>query len=72
MLAARPTPLVEVQPQPGVLRHTAAHIQDIVPFVQILDVPVPQLGDRVVDLFLSRVSGFSADGASVHTSTPQA
>ena len=50
VLAARPTPLVEVRPQPGVQRHTAAHIEDIVPYVQILDVPVPQLGDRVVDL----------------------
>ena len=50
VLAARPTPLVEVRPLPGVLRHAAAHIEDIVPYVQILDVPVPQLGDRVVDL----------------------
>ena len=36
VLVARPTPLVEVWPQPRVLRHTAAHIVDIVPFVQIL------------------------------------
>ena len=36
VLVARPTPLVEVWPQPGVLRHTAAHIVDIVPYVQIL------------------------------------
>ena len=50
VLAARPTPLVEVQPLPGVQRHAAAHIEDIVPYVQILDVPVPQSGDRVVDL----------------------
>ena len=50
VLAARPTPLVEVPPQPGVLRHTAAHIVDILPYVQILDVPVPQLGDQVVEL----------------------
>ena len=50
VLAARPTPLVEVRPLPGVQRHPAAHIEDIVPFVQILDVPVPQLGDRMVDL----------------------
>ena len=47
VLAARPTPLVEVRPQPGVQRHTAAHI---VPYVQIFDVPVPQLGDQVVEL----------------------
>ena len=44
-----PQPLVGVPPQPGVLRHTATHNVDIVPYVQILDVPVPQLGDRVVD-----------------------
>ena len=34
----------------SVQRHTAQHIVDILPFVQILDVLVPQLGDRVVDL----------------------
>ena len=50
VLAARPTPLVEVRPLLGVQWHVAAHIEDIVPHVQILDVPVPQLGDRVVDL----------------------
>ena len=43
VLAARPT-LVEVRPQPGVLRHTGAHIVDFSPFVQILDDPVPQMG----------------------------
>ena len=45
VLAARPTPLVEVRPQPGVLRHTGAHIVDFSPFVQILDDPVPQMGE---------------------------
>ena len=50
VLAAWPTPPAEVRPLPGVQRHTAAHIEDIVPCVQILDVPVPQLEDRVVDL----------------------
>ena len=43
VLATRPTPLVEVRPQPGVLRHTGAHIVDFSPFVQILDDPVPQM-----------------------------
>ena len=38
----------EVLAARGVLRHTAAHIVDIVPFVQILGVPVPQLGNQVV------------------------
>ena len=41
VLAARPTPLAEVRPQSGVQRHTAVHIVDVSPFVQILDVPVP-------------------------------
>ena len=50
VLAARPVPLVEVRPLPVAQRHAAAHVEDIVPYVQILDVPVPQLGDRVVDL----------------------
>ena len=46
----RPTPLVEVRPQPGVLRHSAEQfIETIVP-VQVLDTPVPQLGDQVVGL----------------------
>ena len=36
-------------PQPGVQRHTAAHIVDILPYVQILDVLVPQLGNQVVE-----------------------
>ena len=45
----RPTPLAEVRPQPGVLRHTALHIVDILPYVQILDVPVPQMGGQLVE-----------------------
>ena len=45
----RPTPLVEVQPQERVQRHTVQHIDDVSPFVQILDVPVPQIGDQPVD-----------------------
>ena len=31
VLAAWPTPLVEVRPLPGVQRHATAHIEDIVP-----------------------------------------
>ena len=42
-LAARPTPLVEVRPQLGVLRHSVAHIVDFLPLVQILDDPVLQV-----------------------------
>ena len=54
MLAARPTPLVEVRPQSGVQRHTAVHIVDILPYVQILLVPVPQVGDQLVE-FMQRL-----------------
>ena len=50
VLAARPTPLVEVRPQQGVLRHTVECIADVVPMVQILDVPVPQSGEQVVEV----------------------
>ena len=47
VLAARPSPLVEVRPQPGVLRHSAEQfIETFVP-VQVLDTPVPQLGAEV-------------------------
>ena len=48
VLAARPTPLVEVRPQPGVLRHSGALFVDFSPFVQILDDPVPQMGGEQV------------------------
>ena len=44
VLAARPTPLVEVRPQPGVQRHTAEQIIETFVPVQILDAPVPQMG----------------------------
>ena len=55
VLAARPTPLVEVRPLPGVLRHTGAHIVDFSPFVQILDDPVPQMeGEQVVE-FMKKI-----------------
>ena len=40
----RPNLLLEPQgPQLGVQRHTVLHIVDILPYVQILDVLVPQL-----------------------------
>ena len=50
VLAARPTPLVEVRPQERVLRHTVEHIIDDLPYVQILDVLVPQMGNRLVEV----------------------
>ena len=50
VLAARPDRLYEVRLQPGVLRHTGAHFVDFSPFVQIHDIPVPQMGgDQVVE-----------------------
>ena len=50
---ARPSPLVEVRPQGRVQRHTVEHIVDVLPFVQILDVPVPQMGDQLVAVLKS-------------------
>ena len=37
-------------PQPGVQRHTLEHVVEICPYVPILDVPVPQMGDQVVEV----------------------
>ena len=45
----RPTPLVEVRPHERVQRHTAEHIVDVLPHVQILDVPLLQMGDQLVE-----------------------
>ena len=50
VLAVRPTPIVEVRPQPGVLRHTAEQIIETFVPVQVLDTLVPQLGSQVVEL----------------------
>ena len=47
----RPKMLLEPQgPQERVQRHTVVHIVDVSPFVQILDVPVPRMGDQQVEL----------------------
>ena len=61
VLAARPTPLVEVRPQPGVLRHTGAHIVDFSPFVQILDDPVPQMRREQVVEFMRKLDAPALD-----------
>ena len=61
VLVARPTPLVEVRPQPGVLRHTGAHIVDFSPFVQILDDPVPQMGREQVVEFMRKIDAPALD-----------
>ena len=45
---ARPPPLVEVRPQGRVQRHTVEDIVDVLLFVQIRDVPVPQMGNQLV------------------------
>ena len=44
VLAARPTPLVEVRPQLGVQRHSAEQVIETFVPVQVLDAPVPQVG----------------------------
>ena len=46
----RPAPLVEVRPQGRVQRHAVEHIVDLSPFVQILDVPVPQMVDQLLEV----------------------
>ena len=54
VLAARPTPLVEVRPQTGVQRHTAEQIIETFVPVQILDAPVPQMGGEQVVEFMQQ------------------
>ena len=44
VLAARPSPLVEVRPQLGVQRHSAEQVIETFVPVQVLDAPVPQVG----------------------------
>ena len=38
-------------PQVGMLRHTLEHMAEICPFVQILDAPVPQTGNQLLEVF---------------------
>ena len=47
----RPALLVEVQPLGRVGRHFAEHLAELAPLVQILDAPVPQVVDNVMDAF---------------------
>ena len=52
---ARPGSVTNPVPQGQVVRHTGEHVGEICPYVPILDVPVSQLGDQVVevlDMFL--------------------
>ena len=47
----RPAPLPELAGwQERVQRHTAEHIVDVLPYLQILDVPVPQMREQLVDI----------------------
>ena len=54
VLAARPTPLVEVRPQLGVQRHTAEQVIETFVPVQVLDAPVPQMGEVQVVEFMQQ------------------
>ena len=38
-------------PQVGVLRHTVEQVAGVSPFVQILDAPVPQMGNQLLEVF---------------------
>ena len=54
VLAARPPPLVEVWPQLGVQRHTSEQIIETFVPVQVLDAPVPQMGEVQVVEFMQQ------------------
>ena len=45
----RPEAFAEPRPQDRLKRHTVEHIVDVSAFVQILNVPVPQLGNQLVE-----------------------
>ena len=45
-----PGSVADPAPQGRVERHTGEHVDEICPRVPILDVPVPLLGDQVVDV----------------------
>ena len=47
----RPPPLVEGRPQVRVQRHTVEQRIEHTPYVQILDAPVPQKVEQLVDFF---------------------
>ena len=63
----RPGVHAEPRPQERVLRHTVEHIVDLVrvaPMVQILDAPVPQMGEQLPDI-LHFFSTFTPDPEQV-------
>ena len=47
----RQAALLEPRPQGRVQRHTLEHIIDVLPYVQMLDVLVPQMGNQLVEVF---------------------
>ena len=47
----RPPPLVEGRPQVRIQRHTVEQRIEHTPYVQILDAPVPQKVEQLVDFF---------------------
>ena len=47
----RPPPLVEERPQVRIQRHTVEQRIEHTPYVQILDAPVPQKVEQLVDFF---------------------
>ena len=49
----RPGPGLDPRPQERVQQHTVEHEDVICPLVQILDAPVPQLGEQLVQFFRS-------------------
>ena len=61
----RPGSVFDPVPQGRVQRHTVEHIVDACPFVQILDAPVPQLGDQVLELLQKIVTSSSVEPVQV-------
>ena len=55
-----PVAFLEPRPQGPVQRHTAQHIVDILPYVQILDVLLPQMTNQVV-VVLQKIDTPSVD-----------
>ena len=49
-LGSRPGRLAGVRPQERVQRHTVEQLADCVPVVPLLDVPVPQMVDQLMEI----------------------
>ena len=61
----RPGSLFDPVPQGRVERHVVEHRIETCPFVQILDAPVPQLGNQVLELLQKIVSSSSVEPVQV-------